>query len=122
MGVIENNGRRIQYADGDHNLGNAILYEPQNRLLTIRQIAGAWLIALSIGGLALALMSSRMETGMTATAAPTHLAASAVDRSPMRGAKLPSSTFYGTIRGQVGGRAVDEADCDEAKHPREGDC
>src|ERR1700722_4803925 len=103
MRVIENNGRRMQYGDGDHNLGNAIIYEPQDRLLTTRQIAGAWLVALSIGGLAPGLMSSRMEISITATAAPTHLAASAVDRSSVRGAKLPSSMFYGATRSQVDG-------------------
>jgi hypothetical protein len=120
MGVIENNRHKMQYGDGDHNLGIAIIYEPQNRLLTIRQIAGAWLIALSIGGLALALMSSHMEIIVTAPAAPTHLAASAADT--VRGAKLPSSTFYGTMRDQVGEGAADNADCDEAKRPRGDDC
>jgi hypothetical protein len=115
MGVIESRRRGMRSDSSDHNLGNATIYEPQDRALTIRQIAGAWLIALSIGGLALAFISSHMEIAVSASAAPTHLAADAAD--PVRGARLPSSTFYGTTRGQAGGSAVDEADCDEAEPP-----
>jgi hypothetical protein len=122
MGVIKNGGPRVRSRDGNHSLGDAMIYEPHDRSLTIRKVAGAWLIVLSITGLALGLMTRHMELAATGRAAATHLAASAAERYPVPGARLPTPTFYGRLSGSIGGSETDEADCDEAKFPRGEEC
>jgi hypothetical protein len=122
MGVIESRGPGVRSRDGNHNLGEPMIYEPRDHPLTIRQVAGAWLILLSIAGLALGLMARHMEFAASGPAAATHLPASAADRYPVAGARLPTSTFYGRTSGSIRGIETDEADCDEAKFPRGEEC
>ena len=86
------NGRQRDRTKDDY--GNAMGYEPRDYSLMARQVAGAWMIALSIAGLGLALSVNRMDLTAAASAASVHPAASTSDRYPMVGVRNPGSVFY----------------------------
>src|SRR6202041_3673064 len=64
-------------------------YDPADYRPTARGTVAAWVICLGIAGLGLALVTGRGRLTPAACAQPVHGVASAADRCPMAGVRIP---------------------------------